>query len=170
MHVLRKGLGHLSTSNVGDRMQRKTVIHLVHRRQVLSHAVDHQPHQLRSLVHKQRNGQVTNLLLGIFGRADQIDGLHMANRDGVAEDVREHDLGQVLLLGAAVQIPLLELLPDVGHLLVDALFLKLPYSTRAQVRDVLLPALVSAERGQERDARSAHACRRVPCWQMLKAG
>lgn len=63
-----------------------------------------------------------NLFLRVFVGGEQIDRLHVAKVDVMAEQEDEEQLAHVFLLLVAVQclVPL-ELAADVGQLLVDAL-------------------------------------------------
>ena len=70
---------------------------------------------------KQRNSQVSNLLLAIFVRTDQVDGLQVSEVDIPSQDVDVQQFANVFLFVVPVQVAILELLPDVCQLFVDPL-------------------------------------------------
>ena len=67
-----------------------------------------------------------NLLLSVLVGGEQVDGLHLAKVDVMAEQEDEEQLADVLLLLVAVQrLVALEFRTNVGQLFVDALDLGL---------------------------------------------
>lgn len=63
------------------------------------------------------------MLLAIFRTTDQVDRLHMSHIDLVPQDIGEDDLREVFLLLVTVEVAILELLSDVGHLPIDPFLL-----------------------------------------------
>lgn len=62
------------------------------------------------------------MLLGVFVRRQQVDRLHLAEIDVMAEQKDEQQLADVLFLLVAVQrFVSFKFAPDVGELLVDTL-------------------------------------------------
>lgn len=137
MHVRTEGFTHLSASDIGHRMQRQAIIQLIHIEQVLPDTVDDQVEELMLLVEEQGNGQISNLLFGIVLGRDQVDGLEVTEIHIVTLDIDVQQLADVFLLLVAIQVPVFELLPDIGQFLVDPLLLKFPRSRIAEVRNEL---------------------------------
>ena len=130
MYIPTQRLAHLPTPHIRDRMQRQTIEQLIMIEQILAYTVHNQMQQLMLFMQKQRHSQVPNLLLGVLIRRDQIDRLEMAEIDIPAQDVDIQQLADVFLPVVAIEIALLELLPDVRQLLVDPLLFEL---SRARV-------------------------------------
>ena len=82
-----KGFPHLSPAHIGNGMQRQTVVEFIVTSQILPYAVDNEMEKLMLLVKKQGHGQVANLLLGVLGRGNEIDGFQMTEVDVPAQDV-----------------------------------------------------------------------------------
>lgn len=137
MHLSTESFSHFAASNIGDGMQGETVEELVVVKQILANAVDHKMEQLVLLMEEQRHGQITNLLLGVFIRRDQIHGLEVPKVDIPAQDVDVKELADVFLLVVAAEVAILELLSDVGQLLVDSLLLQFAGTRISQIGDEL---------------------------------
>lgn len=93
MYVPAQGLSHLPSTNVGDRMQCQTVEELVHVEKVFSYAVDDQGQQLVLFMQEEGHGEISNLLLGVLVRGDEVDSFEMTEADIPAEDVYVQELG-----------------------------------------------------------------------------
>lgn len=130
-------LAKLATSNVSHCMQRQAVIQLIMIQQILANTIDDQMEQLMLLMQKQGDGEIPDLLLGVFGRGDEINSLEVTKVDIVALDVDVEQLANVFLFLVAIQAAALELLPDVGQFLIHALLLQFAGARIAQVRDEL---------------------------------
>lgn len=87
MDLISQSLTHLLTTDIGNRMQRQTIIQLIIIQQILPNTINNQMQQFVLLVQEQRNGQVPNLLLGILGGRDEIDGLEMAEINIIPLDI-----------------------------------------------------------------------------------
>src|SRR6478752_8952321 len=72
---------HFSASHVRNRMEGETVEKLVMVEKILSNTVDDKMQELVFLVKEQRHGQISDLLLRVFIRRDQIDGLEVPEID-----------------------------------------------------------------------------------------
>lgn len=92
MHVATQRLSQFPATNIGNRMQCQTVEQLVNVQEVLSYTVDNQGQQLVLFVEEQGHGKVSNLLLGVFVRRDEVDGFEMSESDVPAEDVYIQEL------------------------------------------------------------------------------
>ena len=77
--------------------------------------------QLMLFVQEQRNSQVSDLLLTVFIRTDQIDSLKVSEVDIPSQYVDVQQFAHVFLFMVSIQISILELLPDVRELFVDPL-------------------------------------------------
>lgn len=109
-------------------MQGQRVVELIVTCQVLPDAVDDQMEKFMFLMEEQGHGQVSNLLFRVLGGGNEIDGFQMTEVDVPAEDVDVEQLADIFLLVIATEVPVLELLADVGQLLVDPLLLEFPSS------------------------------------------
>lgn len=58
MNILGESFRHFASSDVGDGMEGQTVVNLVVRVQVFPDRVDHQPEEVRVLMHQQSHGKV----------------------------------------------------------------------------------------------------------------
>ena len=81
MYVPTQSLAHLSPTNICNGVQRQTIEQLIMTQQILSYAIHYQMKQLMLFVQKQRNSQVSDLLLTVLVRTDQIDSLEVSEVD-----------------------------------------------------------------------------------------
>lgn len=108
--VLGQGFGHFLAADVCDGVQREAIADFVVVVEVLSYRVDYEPQEVRVLVHEQGDCEVAlharercrvrrcvtdYLLLAVLVAGDEVDGLHMADVDLVAEDIGVYELGDV---------------------------------------------------------------------------
>lgn len=105
--------------------------------QIFANTVDDKVQQFVLLVEEQRHGQITDLLLRVLVGRDQVDSLEMTKIDVPAQDVDVQQLADVFLLMVATQVAILELLTDIGKLLVDSLFLEFARSRISKIGDEL---------------------------------
>lgn len=85
-------------------MQGQALVDLVTPVQVFANRVDDQANQIAVLVQEQGESKVTNLLFGVLGRRNEVDGFHVADIDLVTENVGEDDFAEVLLLLVAIEV------------------------------------------------------------------
>ena len=123
MYVTTQSLAHLPSADICDGMQRQAIEQLIVTLQILPDTVDYQVKQLMLFMQEQGNSQVSNLLLTILIRTDQIDSLKMSKVDIPSEYVDVQQFAHILLLVVPVQVSILKLLPDVCQLFIDPLFL-----------------------------------------------
>lgn len=140
VHLPAERLSHLAASNIGNGMQSETVEELVVVKEVLPNAVDHKMEQLVLLMEEQRHGQIANLLLRVFIRRDQVHSLEVPKIDIPAQDVDVKQLADIFLLVVAAEVAILELLSDVGQLLVDSLLFQFAGTSVSQIGDELYQA------------------------------
>jgi len=69
--------------------------------------------ELMLLMQKQRYSQIANLLLRVFIRTDQIDGLQMPKVHVPSQYIDIQQLANVFLLVVSIEVSILELLPYV---------------------------------------------------------
>lgn len=117
-------LSEFPATHISHRMQRQTIVQLIMIQHVLPNTVNDKMEELMLLVQEQGHGQVPDLFLGVFVRRDEIDGLEVAEVDVVALNVDIEQFAHVFLLLVAVQAAGLELLSDVGQLLIHTLLLQ----------------------------------------------
>lgn len=137
MDLSSQRLAKLPTTDISHGMQRQAVVQLIMIQQILADTIHDQVEQFMLLVQKQSHGEIADLLLGVFGRRNEIDGFKVTKIDIIALNVDVKQLAYVFLLLIAVQTTGLELLADVGQLLIHALLLQLSGPRIAQVRDEL---------------------------------
>lgn len=141
-------------------MQCQTVEQLVVVQQIFSDAIDHKMKKLMLLVEEECHGQISDLLLGILLRRNQVHGLEVAEVDVPSQDIDIQQLADIFFLVVPAEVGLLELLPDVGQLLVDSLFFKLSSARISQVGNELDQAshvgIAIARAAQEARARGRH--------------
>lgn len=137
MNLTSQRLAQLLTTNIGNRVQRQTVIQLMMIQKVLPDTVHNQMEQLMLLMQEERHGQVPDLLLRVFRRRDEIHRFKMTKIDIVALDVDVKQLAHVFLFLVAIQVGGLEFLSDVGQLLIHTLLFQFSRSRISQVGDEL---------------------------------
>uniref|UniRef100_A0A182XS43 Uncharacterized protein n=1 Tax=Anopheles quadriannulatus TaxID=34691 RepID=A0A182XS43_ANOQN len=123
---VRERFRHILAADVGDALQRQIDVDGIARLQIVLDALDDQLDQIAVRVHQHRDEQIADLFLRVFVGGQQIDRLHVAEIDVMAEQKDEQQLAHVLLLLVAVQrfVPF-KFAPNVGQLLVDALDFRL---------------------------------------------
>lgn len=87
MNLSTQSLSHFPATNVGNRVESQAVEQLIVIQQVLSYTVDDQVQELVLLVQEEGHGQVTNLLLRVLVRRDEVDRLEVAEVDVPSENV-----------------------------------------------------------------------------------
>lgn len=92
--------------------------------QIFADGVDNQWRKFMVLSNHHGDCKVGHLLLVVLVARHEIDGLEVAKVNVEAQDVHVQQLGQVLFAVVAVDGGVLELVADVGELLVDALLLE----------------------------------------------
>jgi len=137
VNFARQRLSKLSTADVGHRMQCQAVVQLIMIQQVFPNTVDDQVKQLVLFVQEQGNSQIPNLLFGVFIRRDEIDSLEVTKVDIVSLDVNVEELAHIFLLLVPVEISRLELLSNIGQLLIHSLLLQFSGASIAQIRNEL---------------------------------
>lgn len=105
--------------------------------QILPYAVHDKMKQLMLFVQKQRDSQVSDLLLTVLIRTDQIDSLEVSEVNVPSEYVDVQQFAHVFLPVVPVQISVLEFLPDVGELFIDPLLLQFSGSSISKVGNEL---------------------------------
>lgn len=120
MDVGTQRLSHLSSSNIGDGVQRQTVVELIIVQEILLDAVDDQVQEIVGFVQKQGDGEVADLLFRVFCRRDEIDSLEVTKVDVPSEyvDVQELFVSSAKVFAAVVW--------PRGWYLADILFLVVP--------------------------------------------
>lgn len=137
MNLRTQRLTELFASNISYGMQRQAVVQFMVIKQILSDTVHDQVEQLMLFMQEQGNRQITNLLLGILGGRDEIHSLEVAEIHIIALDVNVEQLADIFLLLVSIEIASLELLPNIGQLLIDALLLEFSGACIAQISDEL---------------------------------
>jgi hypothetical protein len=145
VNIATQGLSHLSASDIRNGMKSQAIVKLIDAHKILPNTIDNQMEEFVLLVEEERHGEISNLLLRVFGCGDQVDGFEVTKVDVPAENIDVQQLfgsvaisafnrrsvaylADVFLLGVAVQAAVPEFLPDIGQLLVDALLLELARS------------------------------------------
>lgn len=137
MYIGAQSLSHLPTSDISNRMQRKTVEQFIMVQEIFANTVDNQMEQLMLLVEEKSDGQIANLLLRIFSCRDEVYSLEVPKVDIPAENVDIEQLADVFLLVVTAEVSILELLADIRQLLVDSLLLELAGACVSQVGNEL---------------------------------
>ena len=87
MNIRSQGFAHGVASNIGNCMQRETIVELIMVHEVFPDTVYDKMKQLMFFVKEERNGEVSNLLFRELLRRNQVDGFEMAKVEVPAEDV-----------------------------------------------------------------------------------
>lgn len=137
MDLSAQGFAHFSASDIGNGMQRQTVEQLIVVKEVLANTVDDEVQKLVLLVEKQGHGQISNLLLRVLVGRDEVHGLEVTKVDVPSQDVDVQEFADIFLLVVAAEAAVLELLSDVGKLLVDSLLLEFAGTGVSQIGNEL---------------------------------
>ncbi len=113
MYVPTQSLAHLSPADICNSVQRQTIEQLIMTQQILPYTVHYQMKQLMLFMQKQGNGQISDLLLTVLIRTDQIDSLKVSEVNIPPQYVDVQQFAHVFFLVVPVEISIFELLPDV---------------------------------------------------------
>ena len=109
-------------------MKRQAIEELIVAHQILPYAVDNQMQEFMLFMQEERDGEVADLFFGVLVRRDEINSLQMPEVDIPPQYVYVQQLANIFLSVVAIEVPILELLPYVGQLLIDSLFFQIPCS------------------------------------------
>lgn len=137
MHFTTQRLSHFSSTHVRNCVQRQAVKQLIVIQKILPYTVDHQMQELVLLVEEQGHGKVANLLLRVLVGRNQIDSLQMSKLDVESQDVDIQKLANIFLPVISAQIPILELLSNIGQLFINPLLLQVARSSIPQIGNEL---------------------------------
>lgn len=137
MNLRSQRLTELFTTNISHGMQRQAVVQFMVIKQILSDTIHDQMEQLMLFMQEQCHRQIPNLLLRVLGRRDEIHSLEMAEIHIISLNVDIEQFANIFLLLVTIQIPSLELLPNIRQLLIDALLLEFSRASIAQIRNEL---------------------------------
>lgn len=130
---------------------------------VLANTVDDEVEELVLFVKEQGNRQVANLLLRVLARRNEVDSFEMTKINIPAQNINVQELADVFLLVVAAEVPVLELLSNIGELLVDSLLLELAGAGISQIGNELDQAAhvggAAARAAQEATPRRRHVGR-----------
>jgi hypothetical protein len=98
-----QGLAQLFATDVRNGVQCQAVVQLIVVHEVFPDAVDDQVYQLVLLVQEEGNGEVSDLLLRVFGRRDEVHCLEVSEADVPTENVYIEELADVFLLLVAIE-------------------------------------------------------------------